>query len=107
MEGVDMDVRKVRATGASLVAVALTGLVASPALASTGVTVSTVSSLEGTSGTLTGAVFNDTKHTVKAAVTVRLMRRGTRAPVIGRAAVRVGAKATARYRAAVELPAGL
>jgi hypothetical protein len=102
-----MDVRRVRAVGASLAAVALTGLVASPALASSGITVSTVSSLEGASGTLTGAVFNDTNRAANAAVTVRLMRRGTDAPVIGRAAVRVGAKATARYRAKVKLPSGL
>src|SRR3954471_14427968 len=102
-----MEVRRVRAAGASLIAVVLAGLASSPASASGSVTVSTVSSLEGAAGTLAGSVFNDTPRARNAVVTVRLMRRGTHAPVIGRAAVRVGGQGLARYRAKVRLPSGL
>ena len=64
-----MDVRRVRAAGASLVTVALMGLAASPALAAPGVSVSAVSSLKAgaTAGTLTGKVVNDTGNARRAA----------------------------------------
>jgi hypothetical protein len=97
----------VRAGGASLIAVALTGLVASPALASTGVTVTSVSSLKGSAGTLTGTVFNDSGKFARSEVSVRIMRRGLKKTVIGRTAVSVGAGQSAAYRVRVKLPSGL
>ena len=104
-----MDVRRVRATGVALFSVALTGLSAGPALASPGVTVSTLSSLKAgaTAGTLSGKVINRTGRASTANVTVRLMRYGTKAPVVGRTKVRVGANGSAAYRVAVKLPGGL
>jgi Peptidase family M1 domain len=104
-----MDVRRVRATGAALTTVALAGLLAAPALASPGVTVSTLSSLKAgrTAGTLDGKVINRTGRAETANVTVRLMRYGTKAPVVGRTTVRVGANGSASYRVAVKLPGGL
>jgi hypothetical protein len=102
-----MDVRRVRAAGASLIAVALTGLVASPALASTGVKVANVSSLKGSAGTLTGEVYNDTAKATRAEVSVRIMRRGLAQTVIGRTAVTVGAEQGAAYNVKVKLPSGL
>jgi hypothetical protein len=104
-----MDVRRVRATGAALVTVALAGLAATPASASPGVTVSTLSSLKAgrTAGTLGGKVINRTGRAETANVAVRLMRYGTNAPVVGRTKVRVGANRSASYRVAVKLPGGL
>src|SRR3954467_15544988 len=104
-----MDVRRGRATGAALVTVALAALTAAPALASPGVTVSTLSSLQAgrTAGTLGGKVINRTDRAETANVTVRLMRYGTKAPVVGRTTVRVGAGRSASYRVAVKLPGGL
>src|SRR5690349_17815590 len=104
-----MDVRRVRATGAALTTLALAGFAAAPALASPGVTVSTLSSLRAghTAGTLTGNVINRTGSAATANVTVRLMRYGTKAPVVGRTTVRVGANGSAAYRVAVKLPKGL
>jgi hypothetical protein len=101
-----MDGRFRRALGAPLVVAAL-GLVASPALASSGVTVASVSSLKGSAGTLTGTVYNDTAAATTAPVTIRLQRRGTSAPVLARTSVRVGARKSASYRVKVKLPAGL
>jgi hypothetical protein len=99
----------VRAVGAALTTVALAGVVAAPALASPGVTVSTLSSLQAgrTAGTLGGKVINRTGEAATANVTVRLMRYGTKAPVVGRTKVRVGANGSASYRVAVRLPKGL
>jgi hypothetical protein len=104
-----MDVRRVRAAGASLITVAVMGLAASPALAAPGVSVSEVSSLKAgaTAGTLTGKVVNDTNKSSRRQVSVRIMRRGTRAPVIGRTTVSVAAHSSADYSVAVKLPAGL
>ncbi len=104
-----MDVRRVRAIGAALTTVALAGLTAAPALASPGVTVSTLSALKAgrTAGTLSGNVINRTGRAATANVTVRLMRYGTKAPVVGRTKVRVGANGSASYRVAVKLPGGL
>jgi len=104
-----MDVARVRAGCASLVTVALLGLVASPALAAPGVSVSAVSSLQAgaTAGTLTGKVVNDTDRATRAQVAVRIMRRGTRRPAIGRTTVAVSAHGSAVYRVAVKLPPGL
>jgi hypothetical protein len=102
-----MDGRTVRAAAASLVAVALTGIAASPALASSGVTVTSVSSLKGSAGTLTGKVYNDTGRSRRADVSVRIMRRGLEQTVIGRTTVAVGAKQSAAYSVAVKLPSGL
>jgi hypothetical protein len=104
-----MEGRKVRATGAALVTLALSGLAAGPALAAPGVSVSTVSSLKAgaTAGTLTGTVLNRTSRATTAKVTVRIMRYGTKAPAVGSTAVRVGANGAAAYRVAVKLPSGL
>ncbi|WP_028058034.1 M1 family aminopeptidase [Candidatus Solirubrobacter pratensis] len=104
-----MEGRKVRATGAALLTLALSGLAAGPALAAPGVSVSTVSSLKGgaTAGTLTGTVLNRTSRATTATVTVRIMRYGTKAPAVGSTAVRVGANGAAAYRVAVKLPSRL
>ncbi len=104
-----MDVGRVRAVGASLITVGLMGLAASPALAAPGVSVSAVSSLSqgATAGTLTGKVVNDSGRAANSAVTVRIMRRGTTARVVGRTTVKVGAHSSADYSVAVKLPAGL
>ena len=104
-----MDVRRARAFGAALTTFALAGSLAAPALASPGVTVSTLSSLRAgqTAGTLGGNVINRTGTAATANVTVRLMRYGTKAPVVGRTKVRVGANGSAAYRVAVKLPKGL
>ena len=104
-----MDVEKVRAAGASLVTLALLGLGATPALAASGVSVSALSSLKAgtTAGTLSGTVVNDSGHATRSEVAVRIMRRGTHAPVVGRTTVKVDAHGSAAYRVAVKLPAGL
>ena len=104
-----MDVGRVRAAGASLVTLALLGLGATPALAASGVSVSALSSLKAgtTAGTLSGAVVNDSGHATRSEVAVRIMRRGTHAPVVGRTTVKVAAHGSAAYRVAVKLPAGL
>ncbi len=104
-----MDVRRVRAAGASLVTVALMGLAASPALAAPGVSVSAVSSLKAgaTAGTLTGKVVNDTNKATRSEVSVRIMRRGTHHGVIGRTTVKVAAHGSTDYSVAVKLPSGL
>src|SRR5262249_41545026 len=72
----NMDVRRARAIGAALTTFALAGTLAAPALASPGVTVSTLSSLKAgrTAGTLGGKVINRTGKAATADVTVRLMR---------------------------------
>ena len=79
-----MDGRRVRAAGASLVAVALTGLAAAPALAAPGVTVSELSSLKAgaSAGTLSGTVLNRTNRAADATVTVRINRWGTKQQVV-------------------------
>src|SRR5262245_65662260 len=104
-----MDFRRARAIGAALTTFALAGALAAPAMASPGVTVSTLSSLKAgrTAGTLTGKVINRTGRAGTANVTVRLMRYGTKAPVVGHTKVRVGANGSASYRVAVKLPKGL
>lgn len=104
-----MDVRRVRAAGASLVTVALMGLAASPAFAAPGVSVSAVSSLKAgaTAGTLTGKVVNDTNHATRSEVSVRIMRRGTHHRVIGRTTVKVAAHSSTAYSVGVKLPSGL
>jgi hypothetical protein len=104
-----MDVRRVRAVGASLITVGLMGLAASPALAAPGISVSEVSSLKAgaTAGTLSGRVVNDSSKASRSKVSVRIMRRGTKAPVIGRTTVKVAAHSSAAYSVAVKLPAGL
>jgi hypothetical protein len=100
---------KVRAGGVALVSVALAGLAASPALASQGVTVGSLSSLKAgaTSGTLGGQVVNRTDQAVNAKVSVRIQRTGAPAKFVGNTAVRVGANASATYSVAVKLPGGL
>jgi hypothetical protein len=85
------------------------GLAASPALAAPGVSVSELSSLPAgaTAGRLTGKVVNDSNKASRSQVTVRTMRRGTPARVIGRTTVKVAAHGSAAYRVAVKLPASL
>ena len=87
---------KVRAGGVALVSVALAGLAASPALASQGVTVGSLSSLKAgaTSGTLGGQVVNRTDQAVNAKVSVRIQRTGAPAKFVGNTRVRVGAAAS-------------
>ncbi|RKQ91576.1 peptidase M1-like protein [Solirubrobacter pauli] len=101
-----MDRRSRRALGVALVAL---GVAAAPAQAAPGVSVSSLSSLKAgaTAGTLNGTVVNDTGHAKRAAVTVRIFRRGTDAAVIGRTAVDVGAHGKADYRVKVALPSSL
>src|SRR4051812_33709906 len=104
-----MDGRHRRALGAAVFTLAL-GLATAPAaLAKPGVAVTSLSSLKAkaTAGTLHGTVINETGRATRAQVAVRLMRRGTKAPVVGRAVVKVAAHGSARYRVAVKLPAGL
>jgi hypothetical protein len=104
-----MHTSKVRAAGVALVAIALAGPVASPALASPGVTVSSVSSLAAgaKSGTLRGEVANRTARAVDAPVTVRIQRTGARAKFVGATTVKVPANASAAYTVAVKVPGGL
>ena len=104
-----MNVLKVRAAGVALVSVLATGLAASPALASSGVTVGSVSSLKAgaKAGTVGGEVVNRTGHAVDAKVTVRIQRTGAAAKFVGKTAVRVPANASAGYTVAVKLPGGL
>src|SRR5262245_38067747 len=94
---------KVRAAGVALVGFALVGPVASPALASPGVTVSSLSSLAAgaKAGTLRGQVANRTGRAVDARVTVRIQRTGAPAKFVGVTAVKVPANASAAYSVAV------
>ena len=79
-----------RAVCAALIAL---GVVAAPAQAAPGVSVSSLSSLQAgtTAGTLHGTVVNDTGKAKRAAVAVRIFRRGTSAAVVGRTSVKVAA----------------
>jgi hypothetical protein len=99
---------KVRAGRVALVSVALAGLAASPALASPGVTVGSLSSLKAgaTAGTVRGRVVNRSGKAVNANVTVRI-QSGASAKVLGHTAVKVAANATAAYTLGVALPSGL
>ncbi len=85
------------------------GLTAPAAFGASGIAVSSVSSLKAgaTSGTLTGKVTNDTDRAKRAKVAVRIYRRGTKVPVIGRTAVNVAAHSSAAYSVKVKLPASL
>jgi hypothetical protein len=102
-----MDGRLGRAAGAAVVVALLAG--APVAYAAPGVSVSEVSSLSAgaTAGTLHGRVVNDTSRATRAQVVVRLMRRGTHRPVVGRTAVSVAAHGSASYRVGVRLPSKL
>src|SRR5688572_23270196 len=95
-----------RALSAALIAL---GVLAAPAQAAPGVAVSSLSSLPAgtTAGTLHGTVVNDTGQAKRAAVAVRIFRRGTNATVVGRTAVDVAAHGKADYRVKVALPASL
>ena len=85
------------------------GLTAPAAFGAPGVSVSSVSSLKAgaTAGTLTGKVTNDTGRAKRAEVAVRIYRRGTKVPVIGRTAVNVAGHSSAAYSVKVKLPASL
>ena len=79
-----------RTAGIALASVVLAGLGAGPALASPGVTVGSVSSLQRPrAGTVRGAVINRTDHAVDAKVRVRIQRYGAAARFLGNTAVRV------------------
>src|SRR3954471_12524577 len=106
-EGVFMEGRRVRALSASIAVLGLLGVAAAPAMASPNVLVSKVSSLKAgaMSGTLHGTVVNKTAGARNAQVTVQLMRWGTKAPVVGRARVFVGAAGSADFSVKVKLPA--
>src|SRR3954451_24503208 len=97
-----------RALGASMAVVGLLGVAAGPALAWPRLNVSKVSSLKAgaTAGTLHGTVVNKTASASRAKVTVRLMRWGTKAPVVGRVSVPVLAHGSADFSVKVKLPAG-
>src|SRR3954447_15116234 len=101
--------RRGRAVGASIAVLGLLGVSAGPALASPNMLVSKVSSLKAgaTAGTLHGTVVNKTASASRAKVTVRLMRWGTKAPVVGRVSVPVLANGSADFSVKVKLPAGL
>src|SRR5215218_3861951 len=102
-----MDGRRRWSAGVALTAVAV-GLGFTPAaLAATGVSVSAVSSLKGSAGTLSGKVVNDSGKLTHARITVSLHKRGTKRAVVGRTAATVAAHGAARFRVAVKLPAGL
>src|SRR3954470_8498712 len=102
-----MNGRRGRAVGASIAVLGLLGVSAGSALASPNMLVSKVSSLKAgaSAGTLHGTVVNKTASASSAKVTVRLMHWGTRAPVIGRVNVSVGAHASADFSVKVKLPA--
>jgi hypothetical protein len=97
-----------RAAGVAVLTIGLTALTAGPALAD-GVTVGSLSSLTAgaRAGTLHGRVLNRTRRAVRARVTVRTQRYGTRPRVVGRTSVRVAAGGSAAYRVAVRIPRGL
>src|SRR4051794_12102987 len=103
-----MNGRRGRAVGASIAVLGLLGVSAGPALASPNMLVSKVSSLKAgaTAGTLHGTVVNKTASASRAKVTVRLMRWGTKAPVVGRVSVPVLANGSADFSVKVKLPAG-
>src|SRR3954447_9566354 len=102
-----MEGRRVRALSATVAVLGLLGVAAAPAMASPNVLVSKVSSLTAgaMSGTLHGTVVNKTAGARNAQVTVQLMRWGTKAPVVGRAKVSVGAAGSADFSVKVKLPA--
>src|ERR1044072_5336784 len=109
-----MGFRALRAAGVALVAAGhgglvaagLGGAIAAPALASPRVLVSQVSSLKAgrTAGTLHGTVVNKTAAASNAKVTVRVMRWGTNAPVVGQPTVIAPANGSADFSAKVRLP---
>src|SRR3954451_7710856 len=105
-EGVFMEGRRVRALSASIAVLGLLGVAAAPAMASPNVLVSKISSLKAgaMSGTLHGTVVNKTAGARNAQVAVQLMRWGTKAPVVGRAKVFVGAAGSADFSVKVKLP---
>src|SRR5829696_8278369 len=103
-----MEGRRGRAAGAALLTVAALALPAAPALAA-GISVSEISSLPAgaKAGTLRGTVINETGRAVRTEVAVRIMRKDAKAPVVGRAAVRVSARGTAAFVVGVKLPSAL
>src|SRR5262249_35063114 len=108
-EGVFMEGRKVRALSALLAVLGAAGVAAAPAMASPNVLVSKVSALKAgaTAGMLHGTVVNKTASARSAKVTVRIMRWGTKAPVVGQVRVPVSANASADFNVRVKLPARL
>ena len=97
-----MDGRRIAAVTAVLMALGAPAAHAAP-----GVTVSQVSSLRGTSGTLTGKVVNETSRAANTRLTVHLLRRGTKRALVGSTPIKVAAKGSADYRVKVKLPSGL
>ncbi|MDA0162362.1 M1 family aminopeptidase [Solirubrobacter ginsenosidimutans] len=94
---------------ASLITVGMLGVTAASAVAAPTVSVSAVSSLKAgaRAGTLSAMVVNETARARVAKVTVRLMRGGMKALVVGTATARVDADSSATRRVRVKLPAGL
>ena len=97
-----MDGRRIAAVTAVLMALGAPAAYAAP-----GVTVSQVSSLKGTSGTLEGKVVNETGKAASTKLTVHLLRRGTKRALVGSTPVKIAAKSSASYRVKVKLPSGL
>src|SRR5262249_4026644 len=108
-EGVKMEGGGRRVLIASVAVLAALGASAAPALASPNVLVSKMSSLAAgaTAGTIHGTVVNKTASATNAKVTVRIMRWGTKAPVVGAKTVAVGANASADFSVNVKLPSSL
>src|SRR3954468_14783969 len=103
-----MDGRRRRLVGATALVVAAAGLTAAPAaMAAGGISVASISALQGRAGTLTGTVVNDTNRTRHARVIVSLHRRATTRSVVGRTAATVKAHGSAGFTVAVKLPARL
>ncbi|MDA0162361.1 M1 family aminopeptidase [Solirubrobacter ginsenosidimutans] len=102
-----MDRRSRRAGGASLVALAVLAL--APAAQAAGVGVTSLSSLPAgaKAGNLTGLVTNESDSATNAAVSVRVMRRGTGGALIGKTSVAVAAHSAKSFLVNVKVPASL
>jgi len=101
-----MEGRTRRAVGASLAVFGALAVVPS-AQAAAGVSVTSLSALHGSAGTLSGVVTNDTARGVRAPVTVALNRSRMLRKTVGHTTVAVPAHSRVGYRVAVKLPAGL
>lgn len=76
-------------------------------LSASGISSAPAKTLPGHRYVLHGALENPTAADATAPVTIRLARPGQRPQVVGRASVRVPARAGRRYRAAISVPRGL
>ncbi len=95
-----------RAAGASLAVLGLLALTPA-AHAAAGVSVTSLSSLRGSAGTLTGVVANETSRGTRANITVSLHRGHFKRKIVGHTTVAVPARGRVDYSVAVKLPSGL